>query len=115
MNYLKGPMGQQQAAVDTWYRHWVESGLAACEALLPAGNSRFCFGDQPTLADCCLVPQVYNARRFNSDLSKVPRLVAIDEACRALPAFADAAPEAQPTRLEFRFLGHRSRYDTGPS
>jgi maleylpyruvate isomerase len=95
MNYLKGPMAQQQAAVDIWYRHWVESGLAACEALLPAGKSRFCFGDQPTLADCCLVPQVYNARRFNSDLSKVPRIVAIDEACRALPAFATAAPEAQ--------------------
>jgi maleylacetoacetate isomerase len=95
LNYLKGPMGKDQAAADAWYRHWVENGLAACEALLPASKSRFCFGDAPTLADVCLVPQVYNARRFKCDLSKLPRLVAIDEACRALPAFANAAPEAQ--------------------
>ena len=96
LNYLKGPMGQDQAVVDTWYRHWVESGLAACEALLPANASRFCFGDRPTLADVCLVPQMYNARRLKCDLSGLPRLVAIDEACRVLKAFADAAPEAQP-------------------
>jgi maleylpyruvate isomerase len=96
LNYLKGPMGKEQAAADTWYRHWVETGLAACEALLPAGGAKFCFGEQPTLADCCLVPQVYNGRRLKCDLSNVPRLVAIDEACRALPAFAQAAPEAQP-------------------
>jgi maleylpyruvate isomerase len=95
LRYLKGPLKQEQAAIDVWYRHWVETGLAACEALLPAGKSRFCFGDQPTLADCCLVPQVYNARRLQSDLSRLPRIVAIDEACRALPAFAQAAPEAQ--------------------
>jgi maleylpyruvate isomerase len=96
LNYLKGPMGLEQGAADTWYRHWVETGLAACEALLPATTSRFCFGDQPTLADCCLVPQVYNARRLKCDLSKLPRLVDIDEACRPLPAFEQAAPEAQP-------------------
>ena len=96
LNYLKGPMGKDQAAADTWYRHWVETGLAACEALLPASKSKFCFSDQPTLADCCVVPQVYNARRLKCDLSKLPRLVAIDETCRALPAFAQAAPEAQP-------------------
>jgi maleylacetoacetate isomerase len=95
LRYLKGPLKQEQAAIDAWYRHWVEMGLAACEALLPAGQRRFCFGDQPTLADCCLVPQVYNARRLQSDLSGVPRIVAIDEACRALPVFAQAAPEAQ--------------------
>jgi len=92
LNYLKGPMGKEQTAADTWYRHWVETGLAACEALLPASKGKFCFGDQPTLADCCLVPQVYNARRLKCDLSKLPRLVAIDEACRALPAFANATP-----------------------
>jgi maleylacetoacetate isomerase len=95
LRYLKGPLKQEQAAIDAWYRHWVETGLAACEALLPGGQSRFCFGDQPTLADCCLVPQVYNARRLQSDLSGVPRIVAIDEACRTVPAFAQAAPEAQ--------------------
>jgi maleylacetoacetate isomerase len=96
LNYLKGPLRQEQAAVDVWYRHWVETGLAACEALLPKGTSRYCFGDQPTLADACLIPQLYNARRFNCDLAVTPRLVAIDAAARALPAFANAAPEAQP-------------------
>jgi maleylacetoacetate isomerase len=97
LNYLKGPLQQGQPAVDAWYRHWVEGGLAACEALLPAeATGRFCFGDRPTLADICLVPQLYNARRFNCDLSATPGLVAIDAACRALPAFAGAAPEAQP-------------------
>jgi len=96
LNYLKGPLQQNQAATDAWYRHWVEIGLAACEGLLPRANTRFCFGDQPTLADICLVPQIYNARRFKGDLSAMPRLVAIYEAARALPAFAKAAPEAQP-------------------
>ncbi len=96
LNYLKGPLGQEQAVVDAWYRHWVETGLAACEKLLPAATTRFCFGDEPTLADICLVPQVYNARRFKCDLSGVPRLVAIDAAARAFPEFARAAPESQP-------------------
>jgi maleylacetoacetate isomerase len=96
LNYLKGPMQQDQAAVDTWYRHWVGIGLAACEALLPADPSCFAFGDQPSLADICLIPQMYNAHRFNCDLSAMPRLVAIDAASRALPAFAQAAPEVQP-------------------
>lgn len=96
LSYLKAPLGHDQAAVDTWYRHWVQTGLAACEALLPPGETRFCFGDQPTLADACLIPQVYNARRFKADLTAMPKLVAIDKACCALPAFAQAAPEAQP-------------------
>jgi maleylacetoacetate isomerase len=96
LNYLKGPLGHDQAAADTWYRHWVEEGLAACEAMLPPAKTRFCFGDQPTLADACLVPQIYNARRFKADLTAIPRLVAIDKACGEAPAFANAAPEAQP-------------------
>jgi maleylacetoacetate isomerase len=95
LNYLKGPLRQSQTAVDGWYRHWVETGLAACEALLPGATCRFCFGDLPTLADICLVPQMYNARRFKCDLSAMPRLVAIDEACRKLATFVKAAPEAQ--------------------
>jgi len=96
LNYLKGPLRQDQAAVDRWYRHWVEMGLAACERMLPQGESRFCFGDQPTLADVCLIPQIYNARRLSGDLAQMPCLVAIDATARALPAFAKAAPEAQP-------------------
>lgn len=96
LNYLKGPLRQDQAAADAWYRHWIKDGLDACEKLLPATASRFAFGDQPTMADACLIPQMYNARRYKCDLSGVPRLVAIDAACLALPAFANAAPEAQP-------------------
>jgi maleylacetoacetate isomerase len=96
LNYLKGPLGHDQTDADAWYRHWVEEGLAACEALLPPAKTRFCFGDQPTLADACLVPQVYNARRFKANLTAIPRLVAIERACSELPAFAKAAPEAQP-------------------
>jgi maleylpyruvate isomerase len=96
LNYLKGPLRQDQAAADRWYRHWVEMGLAACERMLPPGETRFCFGDQPTLADVCLIPQIYNARRLRGDLAEMPRLVAIDATARALPAFAKAAPEAQP-------------------
>lgn len=96
LNYLKSPLAHEQAAVDTWYRHWVETGLAACEALLLATPSKFCFGDQPTLADACLIPQMYNARRFKADLTAMPKLVAIDKACSEHAAFAQAAPEAQP-------------------
>lgn len=96
LNYLKGPLAHDQAAADAWYRHWVEMGLQACEALLPAEKGRFCFADQPALADICLIPQMYNARRFNCNLAAMPRLVAIDAAARELPAFAQAAPEEQP-------------------
>ena len=96
LNYLKGHLGHDQAAADTWYRHWIKEGLEACEMLLPAVATRYAFGDQPTMGDACLVPQLYNARRFKCDLSGVPRLVAIDAACMDLPAFAKAAPEAQP-------------------
>jgi maleylacetoacetate isomerase len=96
LGYLKGALGHDQATSDTWYRHWTETGLAACEALLPKQASPFCFGDTPTLADVVLVPQMFNARRFNCDLSAVPRLVAIDAECQKIKAFADAAPGAQP-------------------
>jgi maleylpyruvate isomerase len=96
LRYLKRTLGQDQPAIDTWYRHWSDGGLKACEALLPAARHTFCFGEEPTLADIVLVPQLYNARLFRTDLSDVPRLVGIDAACCALPAFANAAPEAQP-------------------
>jgi maleylpyruvate isomerase len=100
LNYLKGAIkgeaGETQAAADAWYRHWVATGLAACEALLPTAKTRWCFGAEPTLADICLVPQMYNARRYACDLSAVPRLVAIDASAATLPAFAQSAPEAQP-------------------
>jgi maleylacetoacetate isomerase len=98
LNYLKSELGHEQATVDAWYRHWVEDGLAACEALVRRRGRRgpYCFGDAPGLADICLVPQLYNARRFNADLSGCPTLVEIDRLCAAHPAFETAVPEAQP-------------------
>jgi maleylacetoacetate isomerase len=95
--YLRDELGQTQDGVGRWYRHWIATGLAALEAMV-AGDRRtgaFCHGDQPTLADICLVPQLANARRFAADLGAYPTLVAIDARCRALPAFQAAAPEAQ--------------------
>ena len=87
-----------QAERDEWVRHWIVEGLAAFEALVaddPATGA-FCHGDVPGLADCCLVPQLYNARRFGVDLGPWPTLARIEQACLALPAFKAAAPEAQP-------------------
>jgi maleylpyruvate isomerase len=95
LQYLEGPLAQTPSIRDGWYRHWIEAGFAALEDMLgrdPA-RGRFCHGESPTLADVCLVPQVFNARRFSVDLSAYPRIVAIDAACRELAAFASAAPE----------------------
>lgn len=92
LSYLKGPLGQAQPAVDAWYHHWIHAGLAALEQQAEV------FGGPtaPTLADVCLVPQLYNARRFGVDLSTYPRLVALDAALTTMPAIAAAAPERQP-------------------
>jgi hypothetical protein len=75
-----------------WYRHWVEEGFRAIESLVE--GKPFCFGNQPSLADVALVPQVYNARRFNVPLDPFPKIAHIDAVCTAIKAFADAAPEA---------------------
>ncbi|MBP2295683.1 maleylacetoacetate isomerase [Azospirillum rugosum] len=98
LQHLKGGMGHFQAEVDSWYRHWITVGLTGLEAQLAREpeTGRFCHGNTPTLADVALVPQLYNARRFGSDLSGYPTLLRIEEACLALPAFADAMPEQQP-------------------
>lgn len=97
LQYLESPLGIAQSARDEWYRHWVASGFTALEDALgrDASRGRFCFGDHPGMADVCLVPQLYNARRYSVDLNPYPRIVAIDAACRELPAFAAAAPEKQ--------------------
>jgi maleylpyruvate isomerase len=94
LNYLKGPLKHDQAAVDDWYRHWVTQGFDAIEALLRPGP--YAFGAQVTVADLCLVPQVFNARRFKVDMAKYPEIAAVDAACLKLPAFDKARPENQP-------------------
>ena len=92
LKYLRRELGQDDEAVNTWYRHWIAEGFAALEKQAP--DTGFFGGDRPNLADVCLVPQVANARRFDTPLDAYPRLGAIDAALRALPAFAAAAPEA---------------------
>jgi maleylpyruvate isomerase len=98
LKYLTGPMEQTEAAKLAWIAHWTVAGLAALEAKLARAPQRgvFCLGDTPTLADCCLVPQLFAAQRFNVDLGPYPTLRAIDAACAQLPAFADAHPARQP-------------------
>ena len=96
LQYLEHTLHIPQGLRDDWYRNWVLQGLTTLETLLAPTRGDFCFGDQPTLADCCLVPQMANARRFSTPLDAFPTLVRIDAHCRALPAFAAAAPEHQP-------------------
>ena len=95
LQYLKANAGFEQAQLDDWARHWIDTGLVALEQDVAGNTGAYLFGDAPTLADVCLVPQIYNARRFACDISRYPRLVAADEALNALPAFAAALPERQ--------------------
>lgn len=92
LKYLEIELGQDKAAVDAWYRHWVEAGFATLEKLLP--DAPFAGGDAPNIVDACLVPQMYNARRFKVDLTPFPRVTAIADRAAALPAFMEAAPPA---------------------
>jgi maleylacetoacetate isomerase len=96
--YLRGELGQGEEAVARWTRHWIERGFAAFERLIErhSGDGRHCYGASVTLADAFLVPQVYNARRVQLDLSPYPRLTATTRHLESLPAFAAARPEAQP-------------------
>ncbi|MEW6372967.1 MAG: maleylacetoacetate isomerase [Pseudomonadota bacterium] len=98
LKYLAEELQVDPDRKNAWYRHWVGLGLAALERQLAGdpATGRFSHGDTPTMLDCCLVPQLYNARRFECELSAYPTLLAIDERCAQLPAFAAARPEAQP-------------------
>lgn len=97
LDYLKAEFGADQAALDRWCGRWITEGLTACEALLARRPvTTFCFGDTPTLADICLVPQMFSATRFGVDPTAFPRLTAIQAACAALPAFAAAHLKNQP-------------------
>jgi maleylpyruvate isomerase len=98
LNYVKRNYHQTDEQVNQWARHWIDLGLTALERMIIAQPNRgqFCFGETPTLADICLVPQLSNARRYGCDLAPYPAIRSIEENCMALPAFADAAPEKQP-------------------
>jgi maleylacetoacetate isomerase len=92
LKHLSG-LGLDQAARDEWYRHWVREGFVALEALAAPRSGRFLFGDAPTLADICLVPQMFNARRFELPLDEFPTLVRADAEACGLEAFAAAHPD----------------------
>jgi maleylacetoacetate isomerase len=97
LKYLAGTLKVDEETKNSWYRHWVRTGLESFERQLnqlPTG--RYCFGDTPTLADCCLVPQIFNGQRFNTPMDGLPRTMAAFEACMALPAFQQAQPSACP-------------------
>lgn len=98
LQYMKHTLNIDDAGRDEWYRHWVNIGFTALEAMLAGSTDtgRFCHGDSPTLADVFLVPQVANARRLDCDLSAMPNVVRIDAECMALDAFIKAAPANQP-------------------
>lgn len=98
LKYLVHELKLDEAAKLAWYRHWIAEGFTALEARLAgeAATGAFCHGDSPSLADVWLVPQVFNAERFECDLSAYPTIRRIAERCRAMEAFAKAAPGAQP-------------------
>jgi maleylpyruvate isomerase len=98
LKYLKHTVGVTDEVKDAWYRHWIELGFASLQANLERGGhaGRFCLGDTPTLADICLVPQVFNAQRFDIDVSAYPNVARINANCIELPAFQRAHPSQQP-------------------
>jgi maleylacetoacetate isomerase len=93
LKYLAGPLGQEEPARDDWYRHWIAEGFGALETMAAERSGRFLFGDHPGLADIFLVPQMYNARRFNLQLDSYPLLVRIDGEASRLEPFAAAHPD----------------------
>jgi maleylacetoacetate isomerase/maleylpyruvate isomerase len=98
--YLPKEFGISDAGVKKWIQHWIADGFTAIEAVLSSGDTgQFCHGDTPTMADCCLIPQVFNAKRFECDLSPYPQILKVVEACREHPAFLAASPENQPDSL----------------
>lgn len=95
LKYLEHELQHDAPTRNTWYAHWVNEGFAALEVMLQRSAGQFCHGDAPGMADCCLIPQVYNARRFQVPLDPYPTIARIAAHCEALPAFEQAAPERQ--------------------
>ncbi len=98
LQYLTGKLGLTEEVKNQWYHHWIALGFQALETQLANSQEtgKFCHGDTPTLADCCLIPQLTNARRFKGDVSAYPTLLRIERNCNELPAFQRAAPDRQP-------------------
>jgi maleylacetoacetate isomerase/maleylpyruvate isomerase len=98
LQHLKRALGQSEEQVNSWYRHWIADGLAKFEADLAntKGTGRFCHGDAPTMADCCLVPQIFNAQRYQCDTAAYPTTMRVFAECMKLGAFDRAQPSKQP-------------------
>ncbi|MDR7015399.1 maleylacetoacetate isomerase [Acinetobacter sp. 3657] len=96
LKYLQQDLSLSDQQKSNWYQHWMLLGFQSLEAQLQDSNGQFCFGTQATFADCCLIPQVYNAKRFKIDLAAFPKIESIYQHCLTLPAFLHAAPEQQP-------------------
>jgi maleylacetoacetate isomerase len=98
LNYLRGELKQDDNGVNAWYRHWVTEGFSGLEVQARefSTSKRYCFGDSVTIADICLVPQMFNARRLETDLTAFPTLTAVSAHLESLPEFAAARPELQP-------------------
>jgi maleylacetoacetate isomerase len=96
LRYLVGPMKVAEEDKNRWYQHWVETGLEVVEQRLAASPTRYCHGDGPTLADCVLVPQIFNAQRFDCRLDHVPNVMRVFGACMQLDAFSKTQPSACP-------------------
>ena len=96
LQYLSNTLQVSDEQKNQWYRNWIITGFRSLETQLEDSNGQFCFGDQPTFADCCLIPQIYNALRFNIELLAYPKIQSIYNHCNTLQAFQKAAPEMQP-------------------
>ena len=95
LKYIRAEHGQDDEGVKTWCAHWISKGFKAIEQIAQSYDTPYLMTDAPGFFECCLIPQVYNARRFGVDMDSFPKLKAIDAACNALPAFIKAAPEHQ--------------------
>lgn len=93
---LRHQLGASEQAVQDWIGRWIRDGFAALETMVGEHGRGFCFGDSPTIADCCLIPQIYNARRYHVDLTDFSQLCAVDARCAELEAFVGALPDRQP-------------------
>jgi len=96
LSALRSDVAASEAMVQKWIARWIVEGFSALETMVSEHGGTFCFGDRPSIADCCLIPQLYNARRFGVDLSAFPNLVRIETDCLRLDAFDRARPELQP-------------------